>query len=389
MGADVTLTPIDLVEQRLRERVPKVHRRGDTIEACCPAHEDNNPSLSIGVGTKGRDIVVKCHAGCNANDVLRALDLRWTDFGTGERIPTDIYNYVDADGTVMYRVLRMPDKQFLQQHMTPTGEWAWNIRGIERILYRLPQVLAAVAGGETVYVVEGEKDADRMRAAGVTATTNSGGAEKMTWGQTAPLAGANVVIVADRDERGRAHARQVRDMLAKRGCTVRTVEAITGKDAFDHLAAGHGVDDFAPLDLDMCEPIEEPAPEIDDNDWAPIDLTGIASEFMAGTRQPTLPTVMAVEGALPLFYGDGRINSIYGESGSFKTFLAAAAVREMIQSGRRALYVDYEDHAAGLAERLVLLGCTLEQIALVDYRNPTTGLLLGLVAIEGDDDGIQ
>ena len=386
MGADVTLTPIDLVEQRLRERVPKVHRRGDTIEACCPAHEDNNPSLSIGVGTKGRDVVVKCHAGCNANDVLRALDLRWTDFGTGERIPTDIYNYVDADGTVMYRVLRMPDKQFLQQHMTPTGEWAWNIRGIERILYRLPQVLAAVARGETVYVVEGEKDADRMRAAGVTATTNSGGAEKMTWEQTAPLAGANVVIVADRDERGRAHARQVRDMLAKRGCTVRTVEAITGKDAFDHLAAGHGVDDFAPLDLDMCEPIEEPAPEVDDDDWAPIDLTVIAREILAGTCEPTLPTVMEVEGAMPLFYGDGRVNSIFGESGGGKTWVGLVAVRDTIRKGERVLWIDYEDHASGIAERLVLLGCTVDEIALVDYRNPTSGLVMGLVAIEGDDD---
>ena len=390
MGTDVMTTesPIDLIERRLNEHgVAKVRRRGDTIEACCPAHDDTNPSLSIAAGTKGRDVVVHCHAGCQPGDVLRVLDLRWTDFGTGSNDPEAVYNYLTADGEIVYQVVRFPGKQFRQRHMTILGDWVWNIKGVDRVLYRLPQVLAAVAHRETIWLVEGEKDADRMCAAGVTATCNSGGAGKMTLDAIEVLRGADVVIVADRDEPGRMHARDVRSMLRARGCEPRVVEAITGKDAYDHLAAGHGLDDFAPIDLDA-----EPAPELPtvddvDDEWAPIDLAAIATEIIAGTRTPTLPTIMPVIGGLPLFYGDGRINQLFGESGGGKTWVALATVADVIRGGQRALIVDYEDHAAGITERLVLLGCTVDEIRRVDYRNPTTGLGMGLgVILEGDDD---
>lgn len=136
----------------------------------------------------------------------------------------------------------------------------------------------------------------------------------------------------------------------------------------------------------QLQELELAAPEVDDDDWAPIDLTVIAREILAGTREPTLPTVMEVEGAMPLFYGDGRVNSIFGESGGGKTWVGLVAVRDTIRKGERVLWIDYEDHASGIAERLVLLGCTVDEIALVDYRNPTSGLVMGLVAIEGDDD---
>lgn len=45
--------------------------------ACCPAHEDTNPSLSISQGTSGR-LLLTCHAGCSfvaIRDVLRGLGL--------------------------------------------------------------------------------------------------------------------------------------------------------------------------------------------------------------------------------------------------------------------------------------------------------------------------
>ena len=49
---------------------------GDYGMARCPAHDDHDPSLSIKDGEK--ELVVKCHAGCNWRDVkdeLRKLDL--------------------------------------------------------------------------------------------------------------------------------------------------------------------------------------------------------------------------------------------------------------------------------------------------------------------------
>ena len=59
---------------------------------------------------------------------------------------------------------------------TSSGGWAWNVKGVRRVLYRLPELLARP--DETVYVVEGEKDADRLASLGLLATTNSGGAGK-------------------------------------------------------------------------------------------------------------------------------------------------------------------------------------------------------------------
>jgi hypothetical protein len=48
--------------------------------ACCPAHKDRNPSLSVGEGAGGR-ILVKCFAGCSQAEVIDALRRRdaWPD----------------------------------------------------------------------------------------------------------------------------------------------------------------------------------------------------------------------------------------------------------------------------------------------------------------------
>jgi hypothetical protein len=58
--------------------------------ACCPAHEDRSPSLSIGIGGNGRPLV-HCFAGCAPADVLDALRRRglWPDRSDrSERPPT-------------------------------------------------------------------------------------------------------------------------------------------------------------------------------------------------------------------------------------------------------------------------------------------------------------
>jgi hypothetical protein len=45
--------------------------------ACCPAHEDRAPSLSIRELDDGR-VLVNCFAGCGAVDVLDSLGLGWS-----------------------------------------------------------------------------------------------------------------------------------------------------------------------------------------------------------------------------------------------------------------------------------------------------------------------
>ena len=235
------------MEQWLNATVANVKRKDDAITACCPAHDDSSPSLSVRPG-KDRDIVLHCHAGCTPDAVMAALGHAWTELSDNRRADTE-YHYRDANGDIAYTVVRKPGKKFLQKRIDRvTGEIVWNLNGVERLLYRLPEVLEALELGERIWIVEGEKDADRLHAEGVTATCNSGGATKFTPSMADYLKGADITIVMDKDDTGRKHADEVKALLAARDATITVVEALTGKDAYDHLANGHTVDQFVIID---------------------------------------------------------------------------------------------------------------------------------------------
>lgn len=95
-----------------------------------------------------------------------------------------------------------------------------------------------------MWIVEGEKDVHALEGLGLTATTCPGGAKKWRGEYGEALRDAQVVIVADRDEPGREHAAAVRAALDSVAGSVRVVEAAAGKDAADHVAAGHRVAEF-------------------------------------------------------------------------------------------------------------------------------------------------
>src|SRR6266566_8158893 len=46
--------------------------------ACCPAHADRKPSLSIGLGEHGQ-VLLKCFAGCSLERIVEAMGLTMTD----------------------------------------------------------------------------------------------------------------------------------------------------------------------------------------------------------------------------------------------------------------------------------------------------------------------
>jgi putative DNA primase/helicase len=241
------MTAFDLVCRRLLEVTGHSGHNGSWR---CPAHDDRSPSLSVSKANDGT-VLVHCHAGCSSADVLAALDLELRDLFV-RRNGDDLtaYDYVDERGELLFQVVRKPGKRFAQRRPDGSGGWIYNLGDTRRVLYRLLEVAAAVAAGIVVYVVEGEKDADRARAAGYVATTNPQGAGKWRPGYNETLRGADVVIVADRDEAGYAHARDVARHLDGVAARVRIVEPATGKDLSDHLAAGHNIDELIPLDLD-------------------------------------------------------------------------------------------------------------------------------------------
>lgn len=285
--------PVALIEERLHAVGSKVKRYGDKIQAQCPAHPDDSPSLSVAYGTMGRDVLVYCHAHCKPDDVLRALNLEWTDFGdqNPKTQPVATWIYKDADGRPLYRVVKNTGKRFFQEaYNRATGEWGGKLDGIERVPYRLPELLAAINAGTTVYVAEGEKDVDALVANGLTATCNSGGAGKFTSAIARHLRGAKeVVIVADRDDPGVSHARDVAGQLLVQGVPSRIVQAKEGKDAYDHFAFGHDVDDFVPLDHPDNEPTVEtwpdPIPLGDGGDRPPFPVHVLGDTIATHARQ--------------------------------------------------------------------------------------------------------
>jgi hypothetical protein len=153
-----------------------------------------------------------------------------------------VYRYCGGDGSELFQVVRFANKVFRPRRGDPDrpGAWRYDLHGVPRVLYRLPELRAA-APGEPVFVTEGEKDVDRLRAAGLVATCNPGGAGKWRDEYSPWLAGRDVVIIPDNDDAGRAHAAEVARAVAPFARSVRVVAlpGLPGKgDASDYLAAG-------------------------------------------------------------------------------------------------------------------------------------------------------
>ena len=66
------------MKERILSSLSKVSGNGQKYKACCPAHEDRSPSLSLLFNKDGR-ILIHCHAGCEVSDVLAAIGLSLTD----------------------------------------------------------------------------------------------------------------------------------------------------------------------------------------------------------------------------------------------------------------------------------------------------------------------
>jgi hypothetical protein len=341
------------LRQALEDHGCEVH--GDSAQ--CPAHEDHSPSLSIGQGN-GKAIV-KCHAGepCPLNVILEKLgmsaaDLRDEPRGRDperSRAVAD-YPYTDPAGTLLYTVRRY-EPGFNGERKTfrpflPSGKAG--LGDARRVLYRLPELIEAVADGKTIYIPEGEKDVDAIVRAGGAATCNVGGAGKWR-GQTYNryLAGAAVVIVADRDEPGRLHAMDVAGSLEDVADSVTIVEAAEGKDVSDHLRAGH--------------PLAELVVVAGDAPGDPLAWAHIIDWHQAFDAKPD-----HVEWLLEPLLERGTLNAWFGKPEAGKSLIALevgaalAAGRAVLGAGAQdpvtVLYVDVENAANDIVERLQALG---------------------------------
>jgi len=206
--------------------LPGARRTSNGWEANCPAHDDRKASLSIHQEPDGK-VLMDCHAGCDTKDVLAKLGLSWRDLfppdkqsdDPGKRLKSKrrsfkadkkvvaTYDYVNENGELLYQVQRTERKEFIQRRRVVrenVAKWVYDMKGVTRVLYRLPRVNAAVAAGGTIYIVEGEKDVHSLEAWGLVGTTQSGGASaKWLDSFSNALAGADVIVIPDNDTPGR------------------------------------------------------------------------------------------------------------------------------------------------------------------------------------------
>jgi putative DNA primase/helicase len=233
-----------------REHLNKFQECGGVqATAICPFHEDNRASFSVNLKTG----LWMCH-GCNEKGDFSKLKKEFGNNSSEKLILPSlpekqdkkivaIYDYELLDGTLAYQVVRYKPKTFRQRRPDGKGGWIWNLDDVEPMLYRLRFLYEAYWNNTertvTVFVVEGEKDVNNLCALGLPAVCNSGGAGKWSPKFADPLSGVDVVIIADKDEPGRKHAKGVASTLLRRARTVKILELPgEGKDVSDWLEAG-------------------------------------------------------------------------------------------------------------------------------------------------------
>jgi len=241
------------------ENVTQIGINGSTRYQCqCPCHEDKKPSLSI--SRKDGKWLFHCHAGCSNDDILKAVNLTWNDLDEEnfskeeviekkktytqwdiERKSQVIYEYVNKDNEPYILVARSHKKDFFQYLYAGDKKWYAGLNGNTPVLYHLPELIKAVEDEEVIYIVEGEKDADNLKALEFTSTTSPMGAGKWRADYNQYFTNATVVIIPDNDSPGMKHADDIAKNLygvAKEIKVIILPDLQEKEDVSDWLKAG-------------------------------------------------------------------------------------------------------------------------------------------------------
>ena len=228
-------------------RLDKVKKTASGWQACCPAHDDRNPSLSVAKGDDGR-ILTKCHAGCTVAEIVAAMGLQSSDLSSAEnpqpqngstskkaaapkkrgklhetlkdaikaaayglqRTHKRTYEYVeswayhDLAGEIVAHVVRfeVPEKGAESKEYRPIhregGGWRLGDPPGGFPLYNAPQLRSAKPE-EPVFLVEGEKAADALSGVGLLATTSAHGADAARKTDFSLLSGRKAYLLPDND----------------------------------------------------------------------------------------------------------------------------------------------------------------------------------------------
>ena len=239
---------------------------GKEILFHCPNHEDKHPSLSInldkntwicgpcgqaGTAWKFAAFLARCDPSDKAAVTAYLGRIGVFNGSASGKPPDKIYSYRDENGTLLYQVLRFDGaegkKRFSQRAPDGNGGWHWNLNGVRRVLYKLPELISELKEKrpEMVYVAEGEKDVDALREHEMAATTNPGGAGKWRAEYSEQLRASGsecIVIFPDNDEAGEKHALSIAGFCRTASLRVKIVKlpGLPPKgDVSDFFNSGH------------------------------------------------------------------------------------------------------------------------------------------------------
>lgn len=246
----------------LLPRLSGVRKGWQGYAAKCPAHDDKVQSLSLAEGD-GR-ILLKCFAGCRTETIVGTLGLAWRDLfdrnittpsrqTLGESInPTvvqagnavvftrskgrvhTIYPYVDEEGKLLYENVRFYPKDFRQRRFEENGKEVWNLEGVRRVPYRLPELIEAAKQGKDIFLCEGEKDADSLCELGFAASSFKKWSEDFNQF----IQGCHVIICQDHDLPGVTQANEAAKIILRSAASVKIIDMYLEREIPDK----HGLD---------------------------------------------------------------------------------------------------------------------------------------------------
>jgi hypothetical protein len=160
--------------------------------------------------------------------------------GRGACVAT--YLYTDAQGKPVARKLRFEPgengkKKSFAWERWEGGKWIPGLGSVKTPLYRIAKIISS----PFVVLPEGEKDADAGASIGL-ATATSGGVGSWREDHAECLRGKEIIVIADADGPGRAHAQRVAALLYGTAASVAVTEIPSFHDLADAIAGGMSCD---------------------------------------------------------------------------------------------------------------------------------------------------
>lgn len=322
------------------QRLQSVKGNGTQYTAKCPAHDDKRASLSIAAGEDGR-ILVNCHAGCSSEAICSALGLTLKDLyaeplqkppqtGCKPQIVAT-YNYTDENGKLLAQKQRRADKTFIWRRPDGSGGWKYDRKGVKPMLYHTTEAVKA----DSVFLVEGEKDADTMKRLGKAAVSppdGAGGKWKENYTQT--LKDKHVIIIADNDAPGRKFAIETAGILSGEAKTVKVLDLTKiWPELPEHGDTTDIIEHFG--DVEGMDKIERLATETEE--FLLKEPKTIKPTLVKASEVPYEPPKWMI----PPYFQRGKGTLIQADSGVGKTaFMCAIAAH--VSTGRPLLEIPIE-----------------------------------------------